>query len=94
MIEMELPIPWPAELVDAIPAQRKHTQRLLAEGTVRSYSVSADRSKVWMVVVVENANAAVDELLADFPMRPYIDYRSEMLMFTNDASSVMHYSLN
>ena len=94
MVLITLPDPWPVELMAAIPAQRKHTQTLLAEGVVQSYSVSADRTQVWMVVVLDDADVSVHRLVADFPIEPFVTYTYEPLMFTNDSSSVMHYSLN
>jgi len=63
MVIFDLPEVWPSELGLAIPAQRILVNRLLAEGVVQSYSVSADRTKVWMVLVVRNNQRAVDEVL-------------------------------
>lgn len=94
MVTMTLPADWPRALAESIPAQRELVNRLLAEGVVQSYSVSADRTTVWLVLVVEDSPAAVDIVLSGFPISPFAEYTWEPLLFTNDSSSVMHYSLN
>jgi len=94
MVILDLPEVWPTGLMQAIPAQRLLVNKMLAEGVVQSYSVSADRTKVWMVLVVEDDQYAVDQIISSFPILAYVEYRWEPLLFTNDSSSVMHYSLN
>ncbi len=94
MVTLDLPADWPRALAEAIPQQRELVNRLLAQGVIQSYSVSADRTKVWMVLVVENAPGAVDEVLQTFPVIEFAEYDWQPLLFTNDSSSVMHYSLN
>lgn len=94
MVTFDLPEVWSPDLVNAIPAQRLIVNRLLATGVIQSYSVSADRTKVWMVLVVADDQFAVDEVISTFPIIDFVDYRWEPLLFTNDSSSVLHYSLN
>ncbi len=94
MVEIRLPEDWPRALAELIPEQRKIVQRLLAEGTVQSYSVSADRTHVWMVLVVNEAPRGVEEIMNTFPILTFGSYTWQPLLFTNDSSSVMHYSLN
>ena len=94
MVTMRLPADWPRALAEAIPAQRDLVNRLLAEGVIQSYSVSADRTTVWLVLVVEDRGGAVEEVMAAFPVLEFAEYAWEPLLFTNDSSSVMHYSLN
>ena len=94
MVTMDLPADWPQALAQAIPEQRTMVNRLMADGVIQSYSVSADRTTVWLVLVVEDTTFAVDELLREFPIIEFAEYQWEPLLFTNDSSSVMHYSLN
>ncbi len=94
MVTLDLPADWPQALAEAIPAQRQLVNRLLAEGAIQSYSVSADRTKVWLVLVVEDTLSAVDEVMREFPVIAFAEYSWQPLLFTNDSSSVMHYSLN
>ena len=94
MVELSLPDDWPRALAEAIPEQRRIVNELLARGTIQSYSVSSDRTRVWMVFVVDGEPGAVEALLADFPILAFATYRWHPLLFTNDSSSVMHYSLN
>lgn len=94
MVTLELPRRWTLDFANLIPAQRRLINELLGEGVVTSYSVAADRTQVWMVVVVDDRPDAVEEVIDRFPIAPYIDYRYEPLLFTNDTSSVLTYSLN
>ena len=94
MVTLDLPADWPRALAEAIPEQRALVNQLLAKGVIQSYSVSADRTKVWIVLVVDKAPGTVDALLRTFPVIDFADYAWEPLLFTNDSSSVMHYSLN
>jgi hypothetical protein len=94
MVIFDLPEDWPVALAAAIPEQRRMVNRMLAEGVIQSYSVSADRTKVWMVLVIEKSEQAVEDTLAGFPILAFATYRWEPLLLTNDSSSVMHYSLN
>ena len=94
MVEFELPDSWPRALAEAIPRQRRIVNELLAGGTIQSYSVSADRTRVWMVIVVEGHPSAVEEIVDDFPITRFGSYTWQPLLMTNDSSSVMHYSLN
>ncbi|MFK8057955.1 MAG: hypothetical protein AB8F78_17645 [Saprospiraceae bacterium] len=94
MVTFDLPEEWPTGLINAIPAQRLIVNKLLATGVIQSYSVSADRTKVWMVLVVEDDQFAVDQVISTFPILDFVEYQWEPLLFTNDSSSVLHYSLN
>jgi len=94
MVTFNLPEVWPSGLVNAIPAQRLIVNKLLASGVIQSYSVSTERTKVWMVLVVEDDQFAVDQVVSSFPILTFIEYQWEPLLFTNDSSSVLHYSLN
>lgn len=94
MVQFRLPSNWPEELAAIIPQQRAIVNRLLAEGTIQSYSVSSDRTTVWMVIVVEDRPGSVEDLIDEFPIVDFGSYTYENLLFTNDSSSIMHYSLN
>lgn len=94
MVVILLPEDWSPSFVEAIPAQRLLLNKLLAKGVVQSYSVSADRTKVWMVLNVEDDQFEVDAVLSKFPIFEFVEYSWEPLLFSNDSSSVMHFSLN
>lgn len=56
-----------------IPKQRQMIVHLLNKGTLASFSLSADRTKAWMVVRVKDEEK-VHELLEKFPMYDYFEY--------------------
>jgi muconolactone delta-isomerase len=86
LAEIYLPDEFSPAFMALIPAQRAKINHLLKEGTIRSYSLDMGRSKVWVVLVIESEEAA-EELLEDFPVMPYCDYRIFELMFHDMASN-------
>ena len=94
MVVFNLPEIWSPDFVQTIPAHRALINELLAEGVVQSYSISADRTKVWMVLTVENDQYAVEAVISKFPILDFVDYAWEPLLLTNDSSSLMQFSLN
>ena len=54
MITFELPDPMPMEFIRLIPEQRNMINYLLAEGIVKSYALSADRSTLWMIMIAKS----------------------------------------
>ena len=58
MIKISLPAYLSHELIELIPAQRAHIDKLLQENTVLSYTLAADRSKLWVVLSAKTAQEA------------------------------------
>lgn len=73
MITLTLPSYFTDEFVKLIPKQRAQVMRLLTEGKLASFSLSAERTQVWMVVNAKDEDAA-ESLLESFPMYDYFDY--------------------
>ena len=75
MIEIELPQTLTEEFVRLIPQQRAKINELMGRVEIFTYSLSADRSRLW-VIAKANSEKAVMDLLAKFPlidhMRPEI----------------------
>lgn len=67
LVELALPQPLPAELLAAIPEQRIKIDAMLHDQKLLSYSLAADRSKVWAVVSAADLFEAV-HLLSDLPV--------------------------
>jgi hypothetical protein len=51
MIDVSIPAEPNTEFLALIPAQRAHIEELLEQGTVTAYSLSLDRSKLWIMLV-------------------------------------------
>ena len=93
MVEFELPAEFDEEFMALIPKQRYVIRQMLAEGSVQHYSLSLDRSRLWVVMMAESEI----DLMEDIARMPLIDYMTphvSQLMFHNSASEVMQFSLN
>lgn len=93
MIEFDIPLPLADELLDMVPDQRESLDQLFSSGKLLSYTVAADKSKVWAVMMAESESellSYIDEL----PMTPYMDYDYYELMFYNTVHFMPAMSLN
>ncbi|MCK9409321.1 MAG: hypothetical protein WCX28_00550 [Bacteriovoracaceae bacterium] len=87
MVEIRLPYEPTQEFFSLIPAQRAMVIDLLMKRKFLSYTLAADRSKVWIVMVAESeADARV--LLEKQPMDKYFGYLFTELMFHDMAGAL------
>lgn len=93
MVEFDLPENLTEEFLALIPKQRYVINTMLVEGSIKSYSLSIDRSKLWAVMLAES-EFDVMENIAQMPLSNYMIPRISELMFHNAADSVMQFSLN
>ena len=87
MVEVRLPMEPPQEFFALIPAQRAMVIELLTKRKFLSYTLSADRSKVWIVMVALSEPEA-KELLEQQPMDKYFNYTFTELMFHDMAGAM------
>lgn len=76
-----------------IPRQRYIVNTMLAEGRLKSYSLSMDRSRLWVVLVADSEFDAL-ETISQLPLSSYMTPNLSELMFYNSPEAVMHFSLN
>ena len=94
MVDIELPGTITDEFASLIPFQRARVNILMFEGKILSYSLSTDRSRLWVVV-----NAATEDdahsIIASFPIFHFVQVRIQELMFHNSVR-LLHpeFSLN
>lgn len=93
MIEFDLPGIFTEEFLALIPRQRYVINTMLAEGVIKSYSLSMDRSKLWMVMLA-GSESEIMENITRMPLSNYMAPNISELMFHNAADSVMQFSLN
>jgi len=94
MIDIELPQPATEEFVELIPSQRAHVNSLMGEGKIASYSLSMDRSRLWVIVNAESEEAA-RAIIASFPIIAFIRFGVQELAFNNSVRVLRpHFSLN
>lgn len=87
MVEVGLPYSPPQEFFALIPAQRAMVIDLLMKRKFLSYTLAADRSKVWIVLVAETEQDA-RMLLEKQPMDRYFSYTFTELMFHDMAGAM------
>ena len=92
-IEFELPNPMPMDFIRLIPEQRNVLNLLLADGSVKSYSLAADRSKLWMIAAASDEEEVWD-MLTELPMIDYLDPVITELAFHKSSEQVLQFSLN
>jgi muconolactone delta-isomerase len=94
MIAVRFSSSFDTEFLSLIPRHRTLVNELMQKGTITSYSLSADRSTLWMTLLASSQDAA-EKTLRLMPLYPYMQYHIAELMFHNTpARSVPHFSLN
>jgi len=94
MIDISLPMEPNTEFFALIPLQRAHIEKLLEQGVVMGYSLSLDRSKLWIAMNSHDEREAV-EILSTFPLFHYFEPTIYPLMFHNTSlMSLIKISMN
>jgi muconolactone delta-isomerase len=93
MIEIALPKDFDEEFVGRIPEQREMVDRLMAEGVVMSYTLSGERTMLWVVMNAKN-QAEVKNILFTFPLIGWMNYQIIPLMFHFQNIPIPALSLN
>ncbi len=86
LAEIDLPAELSEEFLALIPRQRAQVEKLFTEGTLLSYSLSADRTRLWAIFTA-SSELEVSEILATFPLHPYIHSHIHELFFTQHAGT-------
>jgi muconolactone delta-isomerase len=82
------------EFATLIPEQRAQINRLMEKGIITSYSLSADRSTLWITLLATSVEA-VEKTLRMMPLFKFMRYEVVELMFHNSPIFArMHLSMN
>ncbi|MBI4429958.1 MAG: hypothetical protein HY562_12665 [Ignavibacteriales bacterium] len=93
MVEFDIP-PLSEEIVALIPKQRLAVGVMMGAGTLLNYTLSADRRKLWAVVLGKSSEEIKEEL-QKFPLTRFMEYRIHELMFHEAATAgISKVSLN
>lgn len=84
MVEFEIPNPLTVGFMRKIPAHRKMVNQFLADDKIVNYTLSMDRSKLWMVVKAESEFEA-EAIVAELPLTIYMTPVMYPLMFHNNS---------
>ncbi len=93
MVEFELPETMTEEFLALIPQQRYVINNMLVEGSIKSYSLSMDRSRLWAIVAAKS-EFEVMEIISRMPLSDYMTPNVSELMFHNASEVLMQFSLN
>lgn len=93
MVYFDVPTPTPEYILDLIPDQHAALNNLFAEGIVLSYSVAADRTKVFALFTADHEEELIQHI-ERLPMSPYMDYDFKELMMHNVVYHIPAMSLN
>lgn len=88
MVEMELPPTLDERFISLIPAQREKVNNLMSSGRISSYTLSLDRSKLWLTLTARGETDVVD-VLTKLPLTSYMEFEIHELMFHQSAQLVM-----
>lgn len=93
MIEFELPDSFDEAFMALIPRQRYMINTMLADGRVKAYSLSMDRSRLW-AIMTGDSEFEIMESIAQMPLSEYMNPNISELMFHNTSDAAMQFSLN
>lgn len=93
MIEFELPEVLTEDFLELVPQQRMMINKMLADGDIKSYSLSIDRSTLWAVMAA-TSEFEIMEMIAKMPLCDYMTPHISELMFHNGAEAITQFSLN
>lgn len=82
MVEIELPDTMSDDFVRRVPAQRQMVNDLMERGTLISYALTTDRTKLWCVFKAES-EIEVMTIMSDFPLIDFMSPTISELMFNN-----------
>lgn len=85
MVEFDVP-PLTEEIVKLIPQQRMTVGMMMSAGTVLTYTLSADRRRLWSIMI-GNSAADIEEVLRRFPISKFMHYRIHELIFHEAAQA-------
>jgi hypothetical protein len=80
MVETLVPVNPSAEFFSLIPSQRSKVAELMTRKKIVSYSFSADRAKLWIIMNSESEDEA-RQILSEQPLDKYFTYLFHELMF-------------
>jgi hypothetical protein len=94
MAVIQFSSPFSMEFTSLIPEQRIHINRLMEQGIITSYSLSADRRTLWMTLLASSTGEA-EKVLGKMPLFRFMRYEIAELMFHNiPVFAPMKFSLN
>lgn len=94
LVDIQLPEKLDEDFITRIPQQRMVVNKLMEKGIITTYALSADRTKLWIVIQTETPRM-VKEILQKMPLYKYMELLIYELAFHEIPSfSNLQLSLN
>ena len=79
MVNIALPEEYTPEFLSLIPSQRAYINKLMGRGVVSTYTLSLDRTTLW-VTMFGDSSVDIEAYLDRFPMKDFMDFLKEWLV--------------
>lgn len=83
-VNIKLPAEFSEKFVALIPAQHEQIEQMMEAGTIRSYGLSNDQARLYMVINA-GSTSGVDDILQEFKLYEYFEPQINELMFYKEA---------
>lgn len=95
MVEINLPDELSNEFMELVPAQIEVINELMTKRVMMSYTLNAERSKLWTTLEADSL-VEITDILRSFPIYEWIEYDIHELMFHQESASfiIPRFSLN
>jgi muconolactone delta-isomerase len=77
-----------SEFLSLIPKERLHIDRLMEKGIISTYTLSADRTRLWVTINAESLDDT-RTIVDAFPLRKFMAVEITELTFHHSASLTM-----
>jgi hypothetical protein len=94
LVEFYLPQTQDYAFLKLVPKQREQVGKLFASQQLISYTLAADRTKLWLTCIADDFKA-VNELIDKLPLSRFMTYTIHELLFNEQIyNNVLPLSLN
>ena len=86
-------MPFTLEMEETVPRQRLIVDRLFDQGVLITYTLAADRSRLWAVFQADSESELLS-YIDSLPMTRFSDYTYNEIMFHDSSQFIPSISLN
>lgn len=88
MVDVQLPEYLDEEFISLVPDQRMAINRMMEKGVVSTYSLSMDRSKIWITINAQSERQ-VKDILQKMPLYRHMSIMIHELAFSETPSMAL-----
>lgn len=94
LIDIKLPPTFSEKFMELIPEQYEQLERMMESNVIRSFALSADRSKLWLIMNAGN-KLEVNETLQSLKLYEYFEsFITELFIYKEAPAQMPTISLN